>query len=427
MTSRRRRGGFTLIELLVVISIIGVLVGLLLPAINSAREAGRRAQCQNNMRQLALALNAFAGRKNAYPSAGTFFEIPTAATPADSILYSVQGSGTTGVPSTANIVNRAAYSWVVEIAADLDQQDIANNWEKHLPYFSQVNIDPNDRTTIPNANLTKSLGILRCPNDNNFTTNEGNLSYAANGGFTRFPAAPLQWNGFQADGLAGPNGGGSGSALTWSLGGSSDPVFDQGVGTKTGVMFLNSVYDNLVDTSIPASQNGRSPQWGNNKTTLSAIADGSGSTILLGESTLVGYSSGVPYSGGVPTNWATPFPNFSMFIGSDDICGTGSCVGTFGSPASYLPTADLPAWQFANKIGTMENMGYGQVLTMKGSFPMINSGHPAGSNFAFCDGSVRFISNTLDGTVYSKIITPAGTKLPLPYKQLPVDQDSFIQ
>ena len=50
--------GFTLIELLVVISIIGILVGLLLPAINAAREAGRRAKCQNNMQNVVLASSA---------------------------------------------------------------------------------------------------------------------------------------------------------------------------------------------------------------------------------------------------------------------------------------------------------------------------------------------------------------------------------
>ena len=114
MRKTRRLSGFTLVELLVVIAIIGVLVALLLPAVQAAREAARRSSCSNNLRQHALAMHNYHDTYKAFPHirGGQL---------ANNVPY--PGNVYPGCPGW---INSTGFSWRVLILPFMEQQPLAN-------------------------------------------------------------------------------------------------------------------------------------------------------------------------------------------------------------------------------------------------------------------------------------------------------------
>jgi len=113
----RIRHGFTLIELLVVIAMIGILVALLMPAVQQAREAARRTQCKNNLKQLSLSATNFHDTFNAYPPA----RLVNRAQAQSRGTY----GGTWGIDEP---------SWLVYVLPYLDQSNFYNEWDRFAPY-----------------------------------------------------------------------------------------------------------------------------------------------------------------------------------------------------------------------------------------------------------------------------------------------------
>jgi prepilin-type N-terminal cleavage/methylation domain-containing protein len=121
----RRRRGFTLVELLVVIAIIGVLVALLLPAVQAARESARRMQCSNNIRQIGLALHNFHDVNQALPPGG----VATA-------------SGPTVAHTKFSIPINVIHGWGVFIYPYMEQKSLSDlyHWDKNWHDSSNLQV-----------------------------------------------------------------------------------------------------------------------------------------------------------------------------------------------------------------------------------------------------------------------------------------------
>ncbi len=233
------RQAFTLIELLVVIAIIGILVGLLLPAVQSAREASRRMSCQNNLKQLTLAAHLHHDAMGAFPAAR--YE-PRPGAPAN------QSCG--GEEPT----------WLVRVLPFLEQQNQANHWDLSLEWHEHPDFA---RETVAD--------VFLCPSRRAGTSPIGLREVGGSVGGGTLPCG-CPWPGSGGRNVTGAlcdYAGNHGDLSPGSVGAPTDFYYG---GRGTGVII--SVRPKCVDDR---------PREPRDRVRMSAVRDGSSSTFLFGE------------------------------------------------------------------------------------------------------------------------------------------------
>ena len=351
-----RRSGFTLIELLVVISIIAVLMSLVLPAVQQAREAGRRTQCLNNMHNLALAIQNSASSRNG------------------------------GLP----YIDENGYNWPVSLLAYLDKGDIVGS-ANPAQYYNNV-----------------SIGVLTCPNDvNNFQQTFG-LSYGLNIGYGNF-APQVAGSGkppvYESDANSGSTNFHSGYDMGW-LSGNAYPNTNQAdadFARDTGVAWRDlRNFGNMAGLPYNFDQF---------RMTLDRISlrDGMQSTLMIIENHNARNWGGA--NGGAAGGYFFPNGSYTNNFSSVLDCG----VGIYATP-TVIGGGDL-LWTLNGTLGIQQQVlpvPVSRINSNKGLnpgwSPFASSTHPGVVTVAFCDGRARTLNENMSFAVYACLMTPGGSR-----------------
>ncbi len=325
-TSSRR--GFTLIELLVVVAIIGILIALILPAVQHAREAARRMSCKNNLKQLGLAMH------NYHDSYRTF--------PAGSITRGPD------VYATANTM----------LLPHLELSSLRNLYNNNVPWDKQ---SPKVATTV--------IPVFICPSNSGRTTG-GSLVVD-----TVFPDAPV----------------GDTFAVTTYL-------------------YCKGVSDAWCSPPgiRPIRQNGMfNSSHGNWASRIADITDGSSQTIAMGEGAtgspwVLCHGAGCTIPTAIPAEQAWLVGGVTTTLTASNGILATSIFGCTVDPLNKNPVTDASI-DVPTATDCRSSFNGGRHSTSN-----FRSSHLGGGNFLFGDGSVRFVGENIDRSIYRGLSTIAG-------------------
>ena len=350
---RVHRCGFTLVELLVVIAIIGILVALLLPAIQAAREAARRTQCTNGLKQLGLAIHNYASAKKD--------QLPGILQQTDSDLPTHK----------AGSHPHQGESFFVHLMPYMEEQQIYDNWK-----FA----DRGQNSATEKSPAAQQIGTMLCPSDNPAQKvvyiDPGKTSKA----YMAFPGY------YAVTSYAGNHG--DVSYFATSAGGCSSGATDNGIfyvyapsaASTAGICYPRPVPFACQRVTHPIK--------------LKQVTDGTSKTLMFGEkynedSTFDSKYSDV--SGLLIHEWS-----LWGFTGGLKITGH---VARSGGQTQVINRQSL------NCIASPTCCQDERLRTW-------GSGHPGGANFVMADGSTHFITDSINGNTLAALGTRSGNETP---------------